>query len=100
MAQPACWLTGLSHLTQNIILFIIWKSSVDRKFHYRYKLGDLVEFQKDRITEEYLDFRKATGIVVEQSYRMTTDNVYRIQVGDEKYWVSEPRITLLSSVGE
>ena len=73
---------------------------MDRKFYYRYKLGDLVEFQKDRITEEYLDFRKVTGIIVEQSYRITKDNVYRIQVGDEKYWIPEPRITLLSSANK
>jgi len=73
---------------------------VDRKFDYRYKLGDLVEFQKDRITEEYVDFLKVIGIIIEQSYRLTKDNVYKIQVGNEQYWISEPRITLLSSANK
>ena len=63
---------------------------------WRYELGDLVSFKVSRQTEEYNDFEIKVGIVTARSLRMTRDNVYRIKTEEKDYWVSRPRLTLLS----
>ena len=63
---------------------------------WRYNLGDLVSFKVSRQTEEYNDFEIKVGIVTARSLRMTRDNVYRIKTEENDYWVSRPRLTLLS----
>ena len=63
---------------------------------WRYNLGDLVSFKVSRQTEEYNDFEIKVGIVTDRSLRMTRDNVYRIKTEEKDYWVSRPRLTLLS----
>jgi hypothetical protein len=63
---------------------------------WHYELGDLVSFKTRRQTEEYINFENKVGIVVERSLRMTRDNVYRIKTNERDYWVSRPRLTLLS----
>jgi|TARA_R100000388_G_scaffold55468_2_gene41110 hypothetical protein len=63
---------------------------------FRYNLGDLVKFKVARHTEDYLSYIEKVGIVVEQSYRITKDNVFKIKVDDEYHWMPAPRITLLS----
>ena len=65
---------------------------------WRYNLGDLVSFKVSRQTEEYNDFEIKVGIVTARSLRMTRDNVYRIKTEEKDYWVSRPRLTLLSEV--
>jgi hypothetical protein len=66
------------------------------KMNWHYNLGDLVRFTTTRQTEDYNHTIEKVGIVVEQSYRMTKDNVFKIKVEDEYYWIPRPRITLLS----
>tara|TARA_Y100001973_G_C5192404_1_gene331834 strand:- start:1822 stop:2124 length:303 start_codon:yes stop_codon:yes gene_type:complete len=94
MAQPVCWLTGLSHPTPNIIPFIIWISSV--KADFEYQLGDLVSFTDGRITEDYIDEFVTTGIVIKQRFVFTADNKFLVQTPERNYWVSRPALTLLS----
>jgi|TARA_R100001079_G_scaffold68244_1_gene35857 hypothetical protein len=63
---------------------------------WRYDLGDLVSFKVKRWTEEYHDFEIKIGVVTARSLRMTRDNVYKIKTEGKDYWVSRPRLTLLS----
>ena len=61
--------------------------------YFEYDVGDLVEFVEGRVGAS----RRRTGIIIEQSYRFTTDNQYKIKTEDGKdHWVSRPRLTLLS----
>ncbi len=63
--------------------------------YFHYNIGDLVEFVEGRVGAS----RKRTGIIIEQSFRFTKDNKYKIKTQDDKdYWVSRPRLTLLSKV--
>ena len=64
--------------------------------NFYYNIGDLVKFTIVRNTEEYKHHVEKIGIVVEQSLRMTKDNVFRIRANDRDYWIPRPRITLLS----
>jgi len=59
---------------------------------FRYNVGDLVKFRHDRMN--VIDYK--VGIVVEQSYRITRDNMFKILVKDKYYWKSADKITLLS----
>ena len=63
---------------------------------WHYELGDLVSFKVSRQTEEYINIENKVGVVIERSLRMTRDNMYRIKTEDKDYWVSRPRLTLLS----
>ena len=64
----------------------------ESKPYFRYNIGDLVEF-----THGFLGAAaKLTGIVVDQSYKGTKNNVFKIKVKEKYYWISAPRITLLS----
>ena len=45
---------------------------------FRYNIGDLVKFKIARHTEDYHSYVETVGIVVEQSYRITKDNVVKI----------------------
>lgn len=68
------------------------------KFHFRYDLGDLVEFKRTtRVTEEYTDVETLTGIVVEQRYVFTADNKFKVRTPDKDYWIRADHLTLLSS---
>ena len=65
---------------------------------FRYQLGDLVEFKRTaRVTEEYIDVEKLTGIVVEQRYVFTADNKFKVRTPDKDYWIRADHLTLLSS---
>ena len=65
---------------------------------FRYQLGDLVEFKRTvRVTEEYIDTEKLTGIVVEQRYVFTADNKFKVRTPDKDYWIRADHLTLLSS---
>ena len=64
-------------------------------YKFQYDVGDLVEFVEGRVGAS----RKRTGIIIEQSFRFTKDNKYKIKTEDGKdHWVSRPRLTLLSEV--
>ena len=63
---------------------------------WHYEVGDLVSFKVKRQTEEYIDFENKIGVVIERSLRMTKDNVYKVKTEGKDYWVSRPRLTLLS----
>jgi len=60
---------------------------------FRYQLGDLVEFRYNRMN--VIDYK--VGIVVEQSYRFTRENMYKILVKGKYYWQPADNIKLLSS---
>mgnify|MGYP003130739750 FL=1 len=65
---------------------------------FRYQLGDLVEFKRTvRVTEEYIDTEKVSGIVVEQRYVFTADNKFKVRAPDKDYWIRADHLTLLSS---
>jgi hypothetical protein len=87
-------LTGWSRLTPNIILFIIWTSSV--KADFEYQLGDLVSFSSRRLTEEYINDAVLTGVVIKQRFVFTADNKFLVKTPEKDYWVSRPALTLLS----
>ena len=59
---------------------------------FRYNIGDLVEFRHGHLGASVLK----VGVVVEQSYRITRDNMFKILVKDKYYWKSADKITLLS----
>ena len=61
---------------------------------WHYEIGDLVEFIHGHLGASVT----RTGIVIERSYRMTRDNMYKIQSQDKYYWIARPRMTLLSKV--
>tara|TARA_R100001510_G_scaffold32469_1_gene28991 strand:+ start:1622 stop:1849 length:228 start_codon:yes stop_codon:yes gene_type:complete len=61
---------------------------------FRYNIGDLVKFRYDRMN--VIDYK--VGIVVEQSYRITRDNMFKILVKGKYYWQPADKITLLSKV--
>ena len=63
---------------------------------FRYNIGDLVKFKVARHTEDYHSYVEKVGIVVEQSYRITKDNVFKIKVEGAYHWMPAPMITLLS----
>jgi len=87
-------LTGLNRPTQNITQSIIWKSSV--KADFEYQLGDLVSFNPRRLTEEYINDVVLTGVVIKQRLVFTADNKFLVRTPERDYWVSRPRLTLLS----
>ena len=61
--------------------------------YFHYNIGDLVEFVEGRVGAN----RRRTGIIIEQSFRFTKDNKYKIKTEDGKdHWVSRPRLSLLS----
>tara|TARA_R110002020_G_scaffold164816_14_gene351837 strand:+ start:752 stop:970 length:219 start_codon:yes stop_codon:yes gene_type:complete len=57
-----------------------------------YNVGDLVEFKYGRLGMAVTK----VGIVVEQSLNYTKDNLYKIKVKEEDYWIRSSHITLLS----
>ena len=59
---------------------------------FRYNVGDLVKFRHDRMN--VIEYK--VGIVVEQSYRITKDNMFKILVKGKYYWQPADKITLLS----
>tara|TARA_Y100000592_G_C5387040_1_gene276337 strand:- start:96 stop:308 length:213 start_codon:yes stop_codon:yes gene_type:complete len=59
---------------------------------FRYDIGDLVKFKYDRMN--VIDYK--IGIVTEQSYRFTRDNMFKILVKGKYYWQPADKITLLS----
>ena len=59
---------------------------------WHFNIGDLVEFIHGRVGASITK----TGLVVERSYRMTKDDMYKIRTDEKDYWISRPRITLLS----
>tara|TARA_R100000353_G_C6400339_1_gene167446 strand:+ start:289 stop:516 length:228 start_codon:yes stop_codon:yes gene_type:complete len=59
---------------------------------FRYNIGDLVKFRHDRMN--VIEYK--VGIVVEQSYRITKDNMFKILVKGKYYWQPADKITLLS----
>jgi len=67
---------------------------------FRYNIGDLVKFKVARHTEDYYSYIEKVGIVVEQSYRITKDNVFKIKVEGAYHWMPAPMITLLSKAGK
>jgi len=69
---------------------------VDPRF--RYQLGDLVELKRTtRVTEEYVDVEKLTGIVIEQRWVFTADNKFKVRTPEKDYWIRADHLTLLSS---
>ena len=65
---------------------------------FRYQLGDLVELKRTtRVTEEYVDVEKLTGIVIEQRWVFTADNKFKVRTPDKDYWIRADHLTLLSS---
>jgi hypothetical protein len=63
---------------------------------WRFAHGDLVEFKSQRLTEEYIDELIFVGIVVDRSYRFTTDNRYKILVRGREHWTNANSLTLIS----
>ena len=63
---------------------------------FRYNVGDLVKFRHDRMN--VIEYK--VGIVVEQSYRITKDNVVKIKVEEAYHWMPAPRITFLSKAAK
>ena len=59
---------------------------------FRYNIGDLVKFRHDRMN--VIEYK--VGIVVEQSFRFTKDNMFKILVKGKYYWKGADKITLLS----
>ena len=67
---------------------------------FRYQLGDLVEFKRTtRVTEEYVDVEKLTGIVIEQRWVFTADNKFKVRTPDKDYWVRCDHLKLISGTG-
>lgn len=67
------------------------------EFHF--KIGDLVSFKRaDRVTEDFIDTKGLTGIVIEQRFVFTADNKFKVQCPQGTYWVSRCNLTLISSV--
>jgi hypothetical protein len=62
---------------------------------FLYNIGDLVEFTHGHLGASV----KRIGIVVEQSLRMTKDNVYKIRTNEKDYFIPRTHITLLSKAG-
>tara|TARA_R110002110_G_scaffold115425_1_gene286208 strand:+ start:956 stop:1171 length:216 start_codon:yes stop_codon:yes gene_type:complete len=58
---------------------------------YRFKLGDLVEFNVRSGAHKI-----RTGIVIERMFEMTRDDMYKINVEGKDYWAARPMLTLLS----
>ena len=67
------------------------------KFFFFYDLGDLVEFNGARVTEEYIDETMLTGIIIEQRYVFTADNKFKVRTPDGDYWVRCDHLKLISS---
>ena len=62
-------------------------------YDFHYDIGDLVEFVEGRLGAS----RKQTGIVIEQSFRYTKDDRYKIKTKDGKdVWTHRGLMTLLS----
>lgn len=59
---------------------------------FRFDKGDLVKFRHNRMN--MIEYK--VGIVVEQSFRFTRDNMFRILVKGKYYWQPEDKLTLLS----
>ncbi len=57
-----------------------------------YSVGDLVEFKYGRLGMSVTKI----GIVVDQSINYTKDNLYKIKVKEQDYWIRSSHITLLS----
>ncbi len=66
-------------------------------YHFKYNLGDLVEFLAHRQTEEYIDHERNVGIIIEQRYVFTADNKFKVRTPDKDYWIRADHLTLLSS---
>jgi hypothetical protein len=66
-------------------------------YHFRYNIGDLVEFLAGRQTEEYIDHERKIGIIIEQRYVFTADNKFKVRTPDKDYWIRADHLTLLSS---
>ena len=66
------------------------------KLDFQYQLGDLVSFSYGRLTEEYINDVVLTGVVIKQRLVFTADNKFLVQAPEKDYWVSRPRLTLLS----
>ena len=64
------------------------------KRNFRYNIGDLVKFTHGHLGAAATKI----GIVVEQSLRMTKDNVYKIRAEGKDYWIPRTSIELLSKV--
>jgi len=62
------------------------------KPEYRFDIGDLVKFRHNRMNM----IEDKIGIVVEQSYRVSRDNMFKILVKGRYYWQAAPKLTLLS----
>ena len=60
--------------------------------YFRYNIGDLVKFRHDRMN--VIEYK--VGIVVEQSFRFTRDNMFKILVKGKYYWQPADKIILLS----
>lgn len=70
-------------------------SNSERK--WLFNIGDLVQFKHTFLKT----YQVKTGVVVEQSLRMTKDNVFKIIASNGKqYWIPAPQITLLSRAGK
>jgi len=66
------------------------------KAYFHYNIGDLVEFTHGHLGAAATKI----GIVIEQSLRMTKDNVYKIRSGEKDYWIPRTRIELLSEAAK
>ena len=66
-----------------------------KRLKFLYDIGDLVEFTHGRLGASITRI----GIVVEQSLRMTKDNVYKIRTNEKDYFIPRTNIKLLSKVG-
>ena len=66
------------------------------KADFEYQLGDLVSFNPRRLTEEYINDVVLTGVVIKQRLVFTADNKFLVRTPERDYWVSRPRLTLLS----
>ena len=63
---------------------------------FTYNIGDLVSFTHPHITEDYIDDFVLTGVVIKQRFVFTADNNFLVRTPGKDYWVSRPRLTLLS----
>jgi|TARA_R110002012_G_C11404168_1_gene586173 hypothetical protein len=65
--------------------------------HYKYQIGDLVEFSEYEFFDEYYNsFERRVGIVIKREFRYVDANQYKIKVDEKNYWIDEDKLTILS----
>ncbi len=64
------------------------------KAYLRFNVGDLVKFTHGHLGAS----AQKVGLITEQSYTSSKDNIYKIKTDKKEYWIPRSCIELLSSV--